>query len=126
MDMETGRYRSLRHLRHLRHSLTLRHGDPTIHFMRLTDLERNAILSAVYPYDAQAQVFLFGSRVHDAKKGGDIDLLVRSSSIGPAEKRRIRRAICDSIGEQKIDILVAADLSSPLVRVAQSSGVLLQ
>jgi predicted nucleotidyltransferase len=94
--------------------------------MRLTDRERSAILSAVHIYDAQAQVFLFGSRVDDVKKGGDIDLLVRSSSIGLAEKRRIRRAICDAVGEQKIDILVAADLSNPLVRVAQRSGVLLQ
>jgi uncharacterized protein len=106
--------------------LTLKYGDLTIHFMRLSDRERNAIVSAVHRYDAQAQVFLFGSRVDDAKKGGDIDILVRSASIGPDERRRIRRAIYDTIGEQKIDILVAADLANPLVRVAQRSGVLLQ
>ena len=94
--------------------------------MRLSDRERNAIVSAVHRYDAQAQVFLFGSRVDDAKKGGDIDILVRSASIGPDERRRIRRAIYDTIGEQKIDIRVAADLANPLVRVAQRSGVLLQ
>jgi predicted nucleotidyltransferase len=105
--------------------LTLRCGDPTIHSMRLSDRERNTIVSAVHRYDAQAQVFLFGSRVDDAKKGGDIDLLVRSAVIGPSEKSRIRRAICDAIGEQKIDILVAADLSNPMARVAQRSGVLL-
>jgi hypothetical protein len=29
--------------------------------------------------------------------------------------------ICDAIGEQKIDILVAADLASPMARVAQAS-----
>jgi hypothetical protein len=51
---------------------------------------------------------------------------VRSASIGPAERRRIRRSICDAIGEQKIDILVAADLDNPIVRVAQRSGVLLR
>ena len=94
--------------------------------MRLSDWERNAIVSAVHGFDAQAQVFLFGSRVDDAKKGGDIDLLVRSDSIGPAERRQIRRSICDVIGEQKIDILVAADLADPLARVAQRTGVLLQ
>jgi predicted nucleotidyltransferase len=94
--------------------------------MRLSDRERNAIVSAVHRYDAKAQVFLFGSRVDDAKKGGDIDLLVWSASIGPDERRRIRRTICDAIGEQKIDILVAADFANPLVRVAQRSGVLLQ
>jgi predicted nucleotidyltransferase len=94
--------------------------------MRLSDRERDAIVKAVRFYDAKAQVFLFGSRADDAKKGGDIDLLVRSATIGPDQKRRIRRSICDAIGEQKIDILVAADLSKPLVRVAQSTGVLLE
>jgi hypothetical protein len=94
--------------------------------MRLTDRERDTIVSTVHRYDEQAQVYLFGSRVDDAKKGGDIDLLVRSASIGPAERRRIRRSICDVIGEQKIDILVAANLDNPLVRVAHRSGVLLQ
>jgi uncharacterized protein len=93
--------------------------------VRLTDRERDTIVSAVHRYDVQAQVYLFGSRVDDAKKGGDIDLLVRSASIGPVERRRIRRSICDAIGEQKIDILVAADLDDPIVRVAQRSGVLL-
>jgi uncharacterized protein len=93
--------------------------------MRLSDRERKVIVRAVRTYDAQAQVFLFGSRVDDAKRGGDIDLLVRSGSIGPGERRRIRRAICDALGEQKIDILVAADLASPMARVAQRSGVLL-
>ena len=83
-------------------------------------------MSAVHRYDAQAQVYLFGSRVDDAKKGGDIDLLVRSAFIGPDERRRIRRSICDVIREQKIDILVAANLDNPLARVAQLSGVLLQ
>jgi predicted nucleotidyltransferase len=93
--------------------------------MRLSDPERRTIVSAVHRYDAQALVFLFGSRVDDAKRGGDIDLMVRSTSIGPAERRRIRRTICDAIGEQKIDILVVTDLASPMARVAQSSGILL-
>ena len=93
--------------------------------MRLSDRERHAIVSAVHRYDAEARVFLFGSRVDDEKKGGDIDLLVRSETIGPAERRQIRRAICDSIGEQRIDFLVAADLASPMARLAQDSGVLL-
>ena len=37
--------------------------------MRLSDRERNAIVSAVHHYDVEAQIFLFGSRVDDAKKG---------------------------------------------------------
>lgn len=44
--------------------------------MRLKDFERNAIVSAIKERDLAARVFLFGSRVDDTKKGGDIDLLV--------------------------------------------------
>jgi predicted nucleotidyltransferase len=106
--------------------LTLRDCDRTIERMRLSDRERDSILRAVRRYDRRAQVFLFGSRADDAKKGGDIDLLVLSDTIGPAERRRIRRSICDVIGEQKVDLLVAADLADPLARVAHRSGVLLQ
>jgi uncharacterized protein len=113
-------------LLHQPNSLTLKNAESTIRFVRLTDRERNTIVNAVHRYDAHARVYLFGSRVDDAKRGGDIDLLVRSASIGPAERRRIRRSICDVIGEQKIDILVAANLDKPLARVAQRSGVLLQ
>jgi hypothetical protein len=51
---------------------------------------------------------------------------VLPDTIGPAERRRIRRSICDVIGEQKIDLLVASDLADPLARVAHRSGVLLQ
>jgi predicted nucleotidyltransferase len=94
--------------------------------MRLSDRERDAILSAVRRHDRRARVFLFGSRADDAKRGGDIDLLVLSDTIGPAERRRIRRSICDVIGEQKIDLLVAGDLANSLARVAHRSGVLLQ
>ena len=94
--------------------------------MRLSEQERKSILAAVRSYDAEAEVLLFGSRVDDTKRGGDIDLLIFSRSIGSAQKRSIRRAICDAIGEQKIDIIVAADDSQPMVRVAQRTGVALK
>jgi len=46
-----------------------------------------------------ATVYLFGSRVYDDQKGGDIDILV----IG--EKRGIKIAFYKKFGEQKIDIV---------------------
>jgi predicted nucleotidyltransferase len=81
--------------------------------MRLSEHEKDAILAAVRRFDEAALVFLFGSRVEDLKKGGDIDLLVVSESISRTERSRIRNAICDAIGEQKIDLLVTNDTRVP-------------
>ena len=91
--------------------------------MRLSDTDIMAIKKAVGQFDDTARIFLFGSRVDDYKKGGDIDLLVLSDTIGRMEKRKIKFCMADSLGEQKIDLLVAADLSDPFVRIAKGQGV---
>jgi predicted nucleotidyltransferase len=91
--------------------------------MRLKQNEITAILESVKNFDAGALVYLFGSRVYDEKKGGDIDLLILSSKIGMIEKRRILTLICDRIGEQKIDIIVASDVNKPFVKIALEEGV---
>ena len=44
--------------------------------MRITEKEKNVIIDAVKSTDPDAKVWLFGSRVDDSKKGGDIDLVV--------------------------------------------------
>lgn len=53
-----------------------------------------------------AYVFLFGSRVDDFGKGGDIDLLLLTEEKLPLLfMNRIRRLILNDIGEQKIDLV---------------------
>jgi predicted nucleotidyltransferase len=44
--------------------------------VRLKEEEKRVILQAIQAIDKNAQVYLFGSRVNDRLKGGDIDLLV--------------------------------------------------
>jgi uncharacterized protein len=75
--------------------------------MRITEQEKNVIIDAVSSADPNAQVWLFGSRVDDSKKGGDIDIAIFSEIIDKDVMQRIqvRRFICDRIGEQKIDIV---------------------
>jgi predicted nucleotidyltransferase len=91
--------------------------------MRLNDGERQAILGAIGARDPQADVFLFGSRVDDALRGGDIDLLVLSRRIDLMGKLDILGDLHRSLGERKIDLLVYPDLEQPFARVAATEGI---
>lgn len=91
--------------------------------MRLSNAEQSAIIEATRMFDPEAELWLFGSRANTAKKGGDIDLAIRSDKIGLKQRMLIRRMITDSIGEQKIDIVVSRDGSDPFFRLALETGV---
>lgn len=91
--------------------------------MRLKDFEHNAIVSTVKFFDNDATVYLFGSRVDDSKKGGDIDLLVLSDILTSKDKRSIKMRLYELLEEQKIDLLIAEDDSNPFVKLALGTGV---
>lgn len=75
--------------------------------MRLSKEEISAIKNNILAVDSQAKIYLFGSRVDDTKKGGDIDLLVISEALSVMDVTRIRLGIFDAIGEQKLDLITA-------------------
>jgi len=81
--------------------------------MRLSPKEIKAITKAFSEclFDIPYDLYLFGSRADDTKKGGDIDLLVvvpESSKTSTVElKGKIRNQIFTKLDEQKIDITVA-------------------
>lgn len=93
--------------------------------MRLSLFEIDAIKQSVYGLDPDAQIFLFGSRADDMKKGGDIDLLIISSLLTSSDKIKIKASLFKKLEEQKIDITIAADTTKPFVRLALKNGVLL-
>ena len=93
--------------------------------MRITTTEKNVICLSIHERDTKAKIYLFGSRADDSKKGGDIDLLIISQKITQKDVRQIRRNIINKIGEQKIDIVLATDLSKPFTKIAINEGVLL-
>jgi predicted nucleotidyltransferase len=93
--------------------------------MRLNDSEKAAIKETINLFDDRAKIYLFGSRVDDTKKGGDIDLLIMSSKLTFEDKIKIRLKLFDKIGEQKIDLLIAKDTSNPFVRIALNNGMML-
>lgn len=56
-------------------------------------------------------IHLFGSRVDDHRKGGDIDLWIETSEKPKDARllaRGIRLALEDALGEQKFDLLIAS------------------
>jgi hypothetical protein len=75
--------------------------------MRLSECERRGLEHALQ--GVPFPVFLFGSRLDDARRGGDIDLAVLATSLAPAERLALSlrvavrfRSICD----EKIDVQV--------------------
>jgi predicted nucleotidyltransferase len=91
--------------------------------MRITDCERDTLVTSIRRWDPDAGVWLFGSRLDDLKKGGDIDIAILSRRIRVAERMRIRRAIVDRVGERKIDLIVSPDGADPFFRMALETGI---
>jgi len=94
--------------------------------MRLTTVEIDAIKKSIHTHDSTAKIYLFGSRVDDTKKGGDIDILLESTIITDDEKWKIVGEICDKIGERKIDVVVTSnEKSPPFVKIIREKAILL-
>ncbi len=91
--------------------------------MRLKDEEKRVILQAIHSIDPNAKVYLFGSRVDDSGKGGDIDLLVFSRKISYGDKLVVKKNIFSTIDEQKIDLIVTKDGGEPFVQMVLEQGV---
>jgi predicted nucleotidyltransferase len=99
--------------------------------MRLNDREVETIVHAVLSkFGSAAQIYLFGSRVDDAAKGGDIDLLVDLPEPDAQMVRHSCQAIAMiqmALGEQKIDLIVRhpASIDQAIFHDALKHGVLL-
>jgi predicted nucleotidyltransferase len=93
--------------------------------MRLTASEITAIREEIGRLDPKAEVYLYGSRVDDTARGGDIDLLVISEALGFREVLRLRARILDRIGWQQLDIVVRRrdQVNEPLAAMAQETGI---
>lgn len=74
--------------------------------MRVNKQHTDFIKQLINQYLPDAKVYLFGSRVHDDQKGGDIDILViGEKELTGQDKRGIKIAFYKKFGEQKIDIV---------------------
>ena len=100
--------------------------------MRLSQFEIESIKSIGHKvFGTKTKVYLFGSRVDDEKKGGDIDLLIKISDQKIIEsvfnaKIKFLVQLKEKIGEQKIDVLLDySQKMSSIYQTAYQEGVLL-
>ena len=97
--------------------------------MRLHPDDKTAILLTTKEvFGADATVRLFGSRVDDSKRGGDIDLYVEVPGHlddGFSKELELNSVLQSRIGEQKIDIVArgSEDEIKPIHQAALSTGV---
>jgi len=91
--------------------------------MRLESSEINDIKQCIHDIDVQAKVYLFGSRMDDHKKGGDIDLLIISNKIDFTEKLKLQICMKEKLGEQKIDIVTSSNTTAPFTALALESAI---
>lgn len=94
--------------------------------MRLNVEERRVIrTTAAEVFGSDARVILFGSRVDDVRRGGDIDLFVEAPDTSDLMAKKMRFAVQLQLrlGEQKIDIVVATDPTRLIEQEARRTGV---
>ncbi|MDP2752612.1 MAG: nucleotidyltransferase domain-containing protein [Rhodocyclaceae bacterium] len=96
--------------------------------MRLSDTESALICRTIAEFfGSDAGVSLFGSRVDDTKRGGDVDLYVKPNQCDDIYLRRIHcLAKLTAQLPYPVDLVIANEtLSRPIDRIAVATGVVL-
>lgn len=97
--------------------------------MRLTQEQISSILAVVTQFAGEdAKVYLFGSRLDDRAKGGDVDLLIETGKpLTLLDRARIKMHLEKKLG-LPVDVIVQNrnDSPAPFQRIARSQGVPLE
>lgn len=98
--------------------------------MRLTETQVTLIKQTVHDcFGPDASVTLFGSRVDDNARGGDIDLLIELTKLpaNPASEvaRFVAKLQTSQLGDQRIDVILHDRQApmSPIQEIAQANGI---
>jgi predicted nucleotidyltransferase len=94
--------------------------------MRLGQEQIALLKNKLKTLSLNAKIYLFGSRVDDTKRGGDIDLLVVSDELTKKDLRILRVEFFKHFGEQKLDIILDnGEFKNPFTRHIFQKAVLL-
>lgn len=106
--------------------------DPETIIMRLGENEKMIIINTARKFFGESTVVvLFGSRVKDELKGGDIDLMIKpgkycDSSEMLEKKLHLLIELEKKLGEQKIDVLIAKrNDKRKIVKTANNEGIII-
>ncbi len=93
--------------------------------MRLSEKYIKTIKKYFHEVFESGKIFLFGSRVDDTKKGGDIDLYLVLDNHEDLFNKKIKflSKIKKELGEQKIDVIFNTDSSRLIEKEAVKWGI---
>lgn len=93
--------------------------------MRLSQIEiENIIKIKNNTFGSKVKIYLFGSRVDDNEKGGDIDLFIEYNGVDKFEKKiEFLSRLQEVIGEQKIDLVFSSANGSRFIETIAKEGI---
>lgn len=98
--------------------------------MRINDKTREALLDKIREYfGARTEIWLFGSRVDDQARGGDIDIYIEPEVQDAEEvfaaKLRTLVALKRLLGDRKIDLVINRKKTTPqaIYEIARTTGI---
>ncbi|HHB94826.1 MAG TPA: nucleotidyltransferase domain-containing protein [Campylobacterales bacterium] len=95
--------------------------------MRLSISQIESIQKVFQDIFKQGEIYLFGSRVDDTKKGGDIDLYIVLKDLDNLAHKKLDFLVYLKrlIGEQKIDVVIDRGEHRLIDKIASRDGILL-
>ena len=93
--------------------------------MRLTQKEIETIKEVFLEVFENGKIYLFGSRLDDSKRGGDIDLFIKADHQDKLLDKKISflSLLKQKIGDQKIDVVISKDITRTIEQEALYKGV---
>ena len=97
--------------------------------MRLNEeIKLQIIKYAAQYFGTDFKLYLFGSRVYDNKKGGDIDLYLESKNeIDIKQQIKFLKTIYKNVTQRKVDLIIntPSKEDKPVFHTARQEGIVL-
>jgi|CXWL01.1.fsa_nt_gi predicted nucleotidyltransferase len=93
--------------------------------MRLTPTQHQCILQAIHQsFGGDAKVWLFGSRVDDVRRGGDVDLYVETDRVNTLMSALRCKIVIEESLDLHVDLVVNENAQDkPIYQIAKKQGI---